>query len=300
MAEVLGTPSFLNVGYINGYDATLATSALRARGCRRVGIVGPGGLLHALVSTLQAEFDCADATDLVDGIKAVKSAAEQVGIRAMAALQDDVFAAVLGAIRPGMRDVDVTALAQHTAQTLGSEQGIFIGSSARLGLASMFLPRHLQGRTIRAGDHFSLLIEVNGLGGFYGEIARTIVLGRASAELLDGFAAVREAQTHTLSLIRPGAVPAEIAAAHDAWMVARGLPPETRLYAHGQGYDMVERPLLRRDETLPIAEGMLLAIHPGYETPSLFAVIYDNYLVTATGASDCLHRTEKKVFELNV
>jgi Xaa-Pro aminopeptidase len=84
----------------------------------------------------------------------------------------------------------------------------------------------LQGRTIEAGDHFSLLIEINGPGGFYTEIARTMVFGKASSELLEGFAAVKEAQDHTLSLLRPGADPAAIAASHDDFMRARGLPPE--------------------------------------------------------------------------
>jgi hypothetical protein len=36
------------------------------------------------------------------------------------------------------------------------------------------------------------------------------------------------------------------------------LPPETRLYAHGQGYDMVERPLIRADESMWFEEGMCL------------------------------------------
>jgi len=33
-------------------------------------------------------------------------------------------------------------------------------------------------------------------------------------------------------------------------MRSRGLPAELRLYAHGQGYDLVERPLIRADETM--------------------------------------------------
>jgi Xaa-Pro aminopeptidase len=61
---------------------------------------------------------------------------------------------------------------------------------------------------------------------------------------------------------------------------------------------MVERPLIRRDETMTLEAGMCLAVHPGYETPSLFAVICDNYLMEASGPSECLHRTPKKVFEI--
>ena len=44
----------------------------------------------------------------------------------------------------------------------------------------------MQGRTLSAGEHFSLLIENSGPGGLYCEIGRTVVLGKASNELTDG------------------------------------------------------------------------------------------------------------------
>ena len=300
VGRMLTTPSFTAVNYTETYDADLAVEALG--GARTVGWVGPGALPHAFVERIRSRLGGSttfvDATEEIDRLKAVKSPAEIALVRQAAALQDAVFARVLDHIRPGLRDIDVTAFAQHEAQVLGSEQGIFLGASAPVGVRSPFMPRWAQGRTLQAGDHLSLLIEVNGPGGFYAEIARTIVLGRASEELKAAFQAVRQAQDHTLSLIRPGAAPAAIHAAHDAYMRERGLPPETRLYAHGQGYDMVERPLIRHDETMPLAENMCLAVHPGYETDALFAVICDNYMVEADGPGECLHRTEKRLFEV--
>ena len=142
---------------------------------------------------------------------------------------------MLKRIRPGMRDTEVTALAQYEGRVLGSEQGLFLGSSAPLGERSDFIDRHQQGRTLKPGEHFSLLIENSGPGGQYTEIARTMVLGKASNEVIHGFETVKEAQAQTLKLIKPGAAPRDIAAAHDAFMRARGLPEELRLYCHGQG-----------------------------------------------------------------
>lgn len=160
------------------------------------------------------------------------------------------------------------------------------------------MPRWAQGRTLQNGDHLSLLIEVNGPGGFYTELARTIVLGKASETLKRGFQAVKDAQEHSLSLLKPGVLAADVAAAHDAYMKARGLPPEIRLYSHGQGYDMVERPLVRFDESMTIEKDMCLAVHPGYETPEIFAVVCDNYMIEADGPGECLHTTEKRIFEV--
>ena len=49
---------------------------------------------------------------------------------------------------------------------------------------------------------------------------------------------------------------------------------------------------------MSIETGMNFAVHPGFESPSLFAVICDNYLMGADGPGECLHKTPKQVFEL--
>jgi Xaa-Pro aminopeptidase len=300
VGELLHTPSFLSITYTHAYDADLAVSALKRRGYASIGYVGKGALPHAFVSQLEAGLSgttFVDATEWIDRIKAIKSEEEQDLIRRCATMQDKVLAAVLKGIRPGLRDIDVTALAQQEGLCLGSEQGIFLGGSSPVGVRSPFVPRFMQGRTLCRGDHLSLLIEINGPGGFYTEIGRTIVLGKASTELKEACEAMREAQGYTLSLLKPGTSCREIHLAHNDYMTQRGLPPELRLYAHGQGYDMVERPLIRSDETMTVEAGMNLAVHPGYETDSLFAVICDNYLVGPDGVGECLHKTPKQIFE---
>lgn len=299
--RILNAPSFHSINYTIDYDSELLLRVLKEAGARRVGLLTPGALPHSMVKALQGAkpaLDLVDATDALDTAKAPKSAEEIALIGKTAELQDKVFAEVCDFIRPGVSDRAVAAHAEAVGRRLGSDQGIYLGLSATMGTASRFLPNHFRTRELGPGDHMSLLIEVNGPGGLYVEIARTMVLGRASDHLLRAFENVRAAQVHTLSLMKPGARPAEIAAAHNAWMQARGLPAETRLYAHGQGCEMVERPLIRDDETMPLAEGMCLAVHPGYDDGEVFAVICDNYLVTAGGVSGCLHRTEKKIFEL--
>ena len=70
------------------------------------------------------------------------------------------------------------------------------------------------------------------------------------------------------------------------------------MLGHGQGYDMVERPLLRQDETQHLQPCTNLAIHPTHPTASMLAHICDNFLLDSTGTGSFLHQTPKRLIEL--
>ncbi|HEY4774595.1 MAG TPA: M24 family metallopeptidase [Xanthobacteraceae bacterium] len=303
VGEILSTSAFVSVAYTEAYQGELVAGELKRRGYRTIGWLGAGNMLHGLVARVEAELagraTFLDASDFVDRIKAIKSEEERALVRSAAAMQDEVFRRVLGKIRPGMRHFEVTALAQYEGRLLGSEQGLILATHAPLGHRLEFLDRYWQGHAIHKGEHFSLLIENNGPGGMYTEIARTLVFGKASNQLIDGFEAMKEAQAATLARLKPGASCREVAEAHDAFMNGRGLPPERRLYCHGQGYDLVERPLVRADETMTIEKNMNFAVHPGFAVDGVFSVICDNYLIENDGPTECLHNTPKQIFEIN-
>jgi Xaa-Pro aminopeptidase len=302
VGEILTTSTFPSVHYTQTYDAEAVCNDLKRRGYRRIGLVGASGMPQAFVAYLEGKLsrkaEFSDETDFIDRVKAVKSREEIALIKKTAEMQDIVFSKVLSHIKPGMRDLEVAALAQYEGHLLGSEQGIFLGMSARLGQPAFFAQRHFQGHTLSRNSHMSLLIENNGVGGFYTELSRTIVLGKASPELIEGFEIVRAAQQHTLKKLKPGALCREIFSAHNQFMKQKGVPQESRVYAHSQGYDLIERPLIRSDETMSLETGMNMSVHPSYATSSMYAHICDNYLVEEDGASECLHKTAKQIFEL--
>jgi Xaa-Pro aminopeptidase len=300
IGEIIYSPSFFSIAYTHDYDPVLVAAELEHRGYKTIGLIGRGALPSGLVDAIRNNVSAAlvDASDLVDRIKAIKSPEEIALLQSTAAMQDAVFGKVVAAIKPGMRDCDLGALAQYEGQLLGSEQGIFRGSSEPLGRPAILRGRHFQDRVLQKGDYISLLIENNGHGGYYTELARTMVLGRASSELRDAFAVVCEAQKYTVSKLKPGAACADIYAAHNTFMQSRGAPPEQRLYGHSQGYDMVERPLLRNDETIPIAANMCVAVHPGFFTKTNFVFICDNFLIRADGTVEHMHKAEQKIYEV--
>jgi Xaa-Pro aminopeptidase len=301
IARRLTTPSYPSVDYSGGYDADLAATEISRMHAKRVALVGPASMYHSFGRRLEqqlAGIEILDATDIVDRLKAVKSPEEQTLIRQVASMQDEVMRRVSDFIRPGFKDFEIAAYAQYVGQQLGSEQGIFLCSSAPWGQAASFRPRSMQGRTLQAGDVYSLLIENNGAGGFYTELSRIFVLGRAPQELLDAHAVVLDAQRFALSLLRPGASCRDIYARHNAYLKERGLAEERRLSVHGMGYDMVERPLIRDDEDMQIASGMVIVCHPGILNERMFVHNTDVYLIGQEGPAACLHATPKRIFEI--
>jgi Xaa-Pro aminopeptidase len=301
IARRLTTPSYPSVAYSGNYDAELALAEFERLGARRVGLVAPAAMYHSFGRRLEEVLGperFTDATDMVDLIKAVKSPEEQSFVRQVAAMQDEVMRRVRDFIRPGLKDFEVAAYAQFVGQQLGSEQGIFLGSSAPAGQAASFRPRSMQGRTLEPGDVFSLLIENNGAGGFYTELSRIFVLGRTPAELKRVHAEVLEAQKFALSLLKPGVRCKDIYARHNAWLRDHDMPEERRLSVHGMGYDMVERPLIRDDESMSIAKDMVIVCHPGVLNERMFVHNTDVYLIEEGGPSACLHSTPKEIFEI--
>jgi Xaa-Pro aminopeptidase len=295
------SPSFFSVAYTHEYDGALVAQELKRRGYKTIGWLGRGRLQYDLVRVVEARVPgvaFVDATEFVDQIKAIKSPEEIALIRRAAAMQDAQWAKVVAAVKPGMRDSDITALAQYEGELLGSEQGLFRCSSATPGELAILRGRHYQGRVMKAGDYMTLLIENNGPGGFYCELARTFVLGKAGQELRDHFAVVCEAQQHTVKNLKIGASCAQIYASHNEYMTSHGAPPELRLYGHSQGYDLVERPLLRNDETMRLAANMNMAVHPGFFTKTSFVFICDNFLIRPDGSVEHLHKAEQKIWEV--
>jgi Xaa-Pro aminopeptidase len=156
----------------------------------------------------------------------------------------------------------------------------------------------MQGRRVEAGDQYHMLLEVNGREGYYVELGRSCVLGRVPSKMKEEFHLLLEARKVTLDMLRPGVACGDIWSAHNAFMRKRHLPEEKRLYSHGQGYDLVERPLVRWDETMVLSEGMVMAVHPMIATDTSFTWICDNFLIRPDGPAERLHHFPEEIVEL--
>src|SRR5512143_1571393 len=221
----LTAPYFRSLMYSNTYDANLVAEALKEKKKGKIGLVGKGFMSAVFYESILKNLPGAsfvDATDLVDRIKAVKSDEEISLIKKTTALQDEAMAYAKKAIRPGRRDFEIVADIVHKVTELGSEEQLVIGGTGPLGKPVPMQKRHFQNRMVREGDQFTLMIELNGPGGMYGEIGRLFFLGKVPSELTDAYELCKETQKVTLKLLRPGADAGEIWRANNEFLSRKG------------------------------------------------------------------------------
>ncbi len=299
--RLLNTPSYASAHYTKDYDAELAAKGLAPFAKGTIGYVGTYQMSFALLDYMKRTFPQAtfvDATEMVDKIKVIKSPEEMELVKRAAAMQDGAMKAAFAAVKPGMRDVEVAAVAQHYSLCHGSENGIYLCASMPLGKPSTFANRHLQNRVIQEGDQIALLVEDNGPGGMYTELGRSCVVGKVPQQMKDELAFCIEARKFTLDMLKPGTPCKDIWDAYNGFMRKNGRPEEARLYCHGQGYDLVERPLIRNDEPWTIEKDMNIVVHPTYLHAGYLNWLCDNYLIGGNGPGDRLHQFPEEVVEV--
>lgn len=298
----LGAPYYPSLHYTNYYDAELAVGPLNEKKGATVGFVGTssiGAPFYLYVTQHLPGATFVDATDPIDYLKAVKSPEEIELIKGTARLQDAVIEHLKKVIRPGLKDLEINAEADYVSTKMGSTRLQVLISSYHPGEQTIgFMGRHFMNRVVKEGDHLIVLLEGNGPGGYYTEIARVFSLGEPAQEAKDMYALVLEAQELSRRMLKPGADPKEIWDTNNEFLQKRGSGPEARLYAHGEGYEMVERPAIRYDEPMKIQAGMNIAVHPVGKNKRVWTNCCDNYLVIKDGLALCLHQTPKDIIVL--
>ncbi len=301
--RMLTTPSYESAHFTQGYDPELAAKALQPYAKATIGLVGTYQMSFAMADGIMKKFPSAgyvDASELVDRIKVIKSAEELELVKRAAIMQDGAMKAAFAAIKPGMRDTEVAAVAVHYSQDHGSENGIYLCASAPDGVAAKFGQRHVQNRTIQKGDTFALLVEDSGPGAMFTELGRSCVLGKVPQQMKDELEFVKASRKLTLDMLKPGTPCKDIWEAFNDFMRKNGRPEEARLYCHGQGYDLVERPLIRSDEPWVIQKDMNIVVHPTYAHGGYLNWLCDNYIIGGNGPGDRIHYFPEEIIEIDV
>lgn len=264
----------------------------------RIGWVGLGYIpasFYKYVTEHLTDAIFTDATEIIDHLKAIKSDEEKELIRETCALQDKLWDYVLTIVKPGETDASIKAKILGKCAIWGAEPSILVmaapaGVSTKAGLGFG------EPKIIQDGFQITILLETSSPTGYWGEISRTICIGRVPGRLEEQFEWAKEAQKLTRDLLRPGTPLKELWEANNSFMRKHGFPEEKRIYAHGQGYDIVERPCLDPEDPWKIEAHTFLAVHPEVNSDQANGLICDNYFVNDKGIPEHFHQTPQKIF----
>lgn len=288
--ERINTPAFPNVWWEDAWDAEKAVEVIKRKKPNTVGLVGLGNMSAALYENLKKGLqgvNVINATDLVDEVRMVKSEEEIKLHREAAYLHEMSYDVAKKAIRPGRTVGEVVEEIRHAQVLAGSEEqqiNIAFGRPGSTQYAQASWGNTYVRRTFREGDVVNMLIESSAAGGYWYDLRRFICIGSAPEELREAYAIVKEARNILAANLKPGLAPGVALEASDEFLKTKGCPPESRVAGHGQGLDLVERPVIRREETAKLQARMVLSLHPTARTKCATASISDTYVIGNSGA----------------
>lgn len=206
----------------------------------------------------------ADAQQPMMDARVIKSQDEIILLNQAAAMVDGVYQDIVEALKPGVRENEIVALANKRLYEMGSDQVEAINAIS--GERCNPHPHNFTDRIIRPGDQafFDIIHSFNGYRTCY---YRTFGVGSATQIQRDAYKQAREWMDRGIDGIRAGVGTDEIAAllpkatefGFENEMEAFGLQ-----FAHGLGLGLHERPIISRlnsmEDPVELEVGMVFAL----------------------------------------
>ncbi len=205
-----------------------------------------------------------DAQQLMLDARQIKSPDEIMLLTQAAAMVDGVYQDIFEALKPGIRENQIVALANQRLYEMGSDQVEAVNAIS--GERCNPHPHNFTDRLIRPGDQafFDIIHSFNGYRTCY---YRTFSVGSATSSQRDAYTKAREWMDASIRMIKPGVGTDEVASVwpratefgFDDELAAFGLQ-----FGHGLGLGLHERPIISRlnsmTEPIELQVGMVFAL----------------------------------------
>jgi Xaa-Pro dipeptidase len=240
-----------------------------------VGLLGDAGVmgqpigldiveLPFLFELQKAGVDVRDAQQTMLDARVIKNQDELMLLSQAAAMVDGVYQDIFEALKPGVRENEIVALANKRLYEMGSDQVEAINAVS--GERCNPHPHNFTDRIIRPGDQafFDIIHSYNGYRTCY---YRTLSVGSSTAVQRDAYTKAREWMDNAIDLVKPGVGTDVIAR---SWPAATefGFPNEMAAFGlqfgHGLGLGLHERPVISRlnslTDPIELEVGMVFAL----------------------------------------
>jgi Xaa-Pro aminopeptidase len=291
-------------------DEVFGGIALLQRVLHEKGIRGRIGIEHGFVSVrLHAHLREAlsgvaleDATDLVEGLRIIKSSEEIAILRIGGRMAVKEYLAEASMIRAGVKEFEIAMRGRDVASELFAARLTdgrnrvpidhpvvdgpqILTSGPRLDMVHAIATT----RTVRASDMVLLdLCRLPQYENYRIGFSRNVSLRKPRADEAEKFRLGLEAYRIAVQLVRPG-TPAEAPDLEARAFLGKYGLADTFVHRTGRGVGLeaAERPEIGAGDKTPLRPGMVVTIEPSIYQADFAFHVEDTYLVTETGA-DCL------------
>ncbi len=198
-----------------------------------------------------------------------KSPAEIEKMRAASALVAEVLGELAAMVAPGVSSLDLDVVAERMVRAAGAEPAFKGYRGYPNTLCTSVNEQVIHGipskRPLVEGDIISIDMGVK-MGGFYGDSALTVPVGRISDEAARLLRVTQESLEKGIEQVRLGGRVSDIGHAIQAHVEAHGFSVVREFVGHGIGASLHEEPQIANygepGRGPRLAEGMTLAIEP--------------------------------------
>lgn len=222
-------------------------------------------------------------TEAVEKLTMQKTKDELDKIQKAVDITDQTFSKMLEFIKPGMKELDVSAEITYTHKKLGAEKDSFdpiVASGWRAALPH----GRASDKVIEKGDiltlDFGCVYE-----GFCSDMTRTVAVGEPPAEIKKIYQIVFDAQQKGIDAARSGISSKSVDSAARDYITSHGYGENFgHGLGHGLGIEVHEMPGLSQRMDITLAENSVVTIEPGIYIEKLGGVrIEDDVILKSSG-----------------
>lgn len=253
---------------------------LRARGIEKLGFEEEN-MSYAKYDQYNSKLSAKELIPMggmIEKLRIVKDTEEIEIIKKAQEIADKTFSHILGFIKPGVTELELSAEMEYHMKKLGAK-GPSFEIIAASGTRSSLPHGAASRKTIETGDTITF-----DFGALYSEycsdMTRTVFLGKPADEMVRIYNTVLDAQMKALEGAKRGLLGKEIDAIARDIIYAAGY--EGRFghgLGHGVGLEIHEDPRVSPAGNIRMEDGMVITIEPGIYVPGLGGVRIEDMVV---------------------